>query len=411
MRQDWRFWARPEQVAPEGDWNFWLLLAGRGFGKTRSGAEWIAKRVDEGKARNLILVGATPADARDIMIEGRSGLLCVGPPEKRPTYEPSNRRLVWSNGAVGHIRSGHDPQGVRGLGADTAWLDELAAWQYARETWDILQFCLREGDPRTVITTTPKPISLVRELLSRPDVVVTRGSTYDNRENLAPTFLNSIVARYEGTELGQQELHALVLDEAEGALWNREVIADHRRQEVPDLVRVVVAIDPAMTAKAESNETGIIAAGLGEDGHGYVLEDMSGRFSPDRWARRALDLFERRGGDRVVAEVNNGGDMVKFTLRTVAPNVPFKAVTATKGKRTRAEPVSALYEQGKVHHVGMFEALEDQLCTWEPETGQVSPDRLDALVWAITELMLGHRVDTEGLAFVSETRIDPWKIQ
>jgi phage terminase large subunit-like protein len=336
----------------------------------------------------VLLIAATPAEARDIMIEGESGLLFTGPPDERPEWFPANRLLKWRNGAVGHVRSGADPDGVRGLQGDTGWLDELAAWNYARETWDLAQFCFRLGDPRICVTTTPKPIMLVRELLGMEGVVVSRGSTYDNIDNLAPAFIKQIISRYEGTNLGQQEIYAAVLDEAEDALWKRGTINETRcgLEAVPELERVVVAIDPAAKSNAESNETGIVVAARGVDKHGYLFEDLSGRFSPDRWARKAVDAFERHGGDRVVGEVNNGGEMVEHTLRTVAPNVPFKAVHASKGKRTRAEPIAALYEQKRIHHVGLFEALEDQMCTWEPNSGQDSPDRLDATVWAFHEL-------------------------
>ena len=388
----WPLWARDSQLPPAGPWSVWLLMAGRGFGKTRTGAEWIRSRVESGRAGRIALVARTPADARDVMIEGDSGLLSVCPPWNRPRYEPTKRRLTWPNGAIAQAFSSHEPDHLRGPQFDAAWCDELASWAYARETWDNLAFGLRLGDnPQCVVTTTPKPMRLLRELRDRDDVRVTRGSTYENRSNLAPEFISQVKRRYEGTRIGQQEIHAELLEESDKALWRRDWVASARRRDSPDLVRVVVAIDPAVTSRPESNETGIVVAGRCADDHGYVLADASGRMSPDGWARTAIALYEKYRADRIVAETNNGGDLVKRTLDTVASNRPisFRSIHASRGKYARAEPVAALYEQGRIHHVGSFPELEDQMCTWEPGAEE-SPDRMDALVWALDDLMVNR---------------------
>jgi predicted phage terminase large subunit-like protein len=345
-----------------------------------------------------ILAGRTSGDLRDIMIEGESGILRIARNGNRPQYEPSKRRLVWPNGAVAALRSADEPEGFRGLQAEAVWADELAAWEHP-EAWDQLQLGVRLGPrPRQVVTTTPRPTRIVRELLADEGTVATRGSTYDNRANLAPAFFRQIVSKYEGTRLGRQELHAEILDDVPGALWTRETIRTlppprilrHGEHEL-DLARVVVAIDPAVTHGEDSDETGIVVAGVDVTGRGHVLADRSCRLSPDGWARRAIAAYRDFGADRIVAEVNNGGDMVESVLRAVDPNIPYTAVHASRGKRVRAEPVAALYEQGRVTHAEQFPELEDQLCTFTPESGD-SPDRLDALVWAITHLMLGNQV-------------------
>lgn len=385
---DWRFWARPSQVAPEGDWRTWLVLAGRGFGKTRCGAEWVRAEVERGQRKRLALIGPTAADVRDVMVEGESGILATARPGLRPVYEPSKRRLTWPNGAIATTYSADEPDRLRGPQHDGAWADELAAWRYPA-AWDMLQFGLRlGGDPRAVVTTTPRPTPLIRQLADDATVSVTRGSTLENAANLAPQFLEQIVARYEGTRLGRQELYAEILTDTPGALWSLALLEDRRA--APDLARVVVAIDPAVTSTDESDETGIIVAGLGVDGRGYVLADRSCKLSPVGWAQRALAAYAEFGADTIVAEVNNGGDLVTTVLRTLDRVVPIKTVHATRGKQVRAQPIAALYEQGRVSHCGVFAQLEDQLTTWSPEDG-TSPDRLDALVWALTETMLGER--------------------
>ncbi len=388
----WPLWARDSQIAPPGDWSVWLLMAGRGFGKTRTGAEWVRSRVESGTAKRIALVARTPADVRDVMIEGDSGLLSVCPPSNRPKYEPTKRRLTWPNGAFALAFSSHEPDQLRGPQFDAAWCDELASWEYPRETWDNLMFGLRLGQrPQSVVTTTPRPLELLRELADRDDVHVTRGSTYENRRFLAPSFLRQIERRYQGTDTGRQEIFAELLEEAEGALWRRDWI-DHA-ETAPDLNRIVVAIDPAMSSRPDSAETGIIVAGTDSDLRGYVLEDGSGRMSPDEWARRAIDLYDRHSAGRIIGERNNGGDLVGSVLKTASGGrtLPIRLVSASVGKYARAEPVAALYQQGRVSHVGSFPQLEDQLCTWEPGAS-TSPDRMDALVWALSDLITDRRI-------------------
>lgn len=406
----WGFWARPNQLPPPSDWSTWVILAGRGFGKTRTGAEWVRANMcgrtplAKGRWRHIALIAETAADARDVMLgEGKafsdpsagSGLLQIHPKDFRPTYEPSKRRLTWPNGAVASIYNGTEPDQLRGPQHDAAWCDELAKWQYAQEAWDQLQFGLRTGlNPQVCITTTPRPISLIKQIVSDPSTVVTRGSTFENRGHLSPKFLATVKRKYEGTRLGRQELYAELLEDVEGALWKRAVIDALRvpEKDIPVLTRVVVAIDPNASSAEDSNECGIICAGLGTDGHAYILDDVSGVLAPDEWATRAISLLRARAGDRIVAEANNGGEMVENTLRTVDPNVPYRAVWASRGKVTRAEPVSALYEQGRVHHVGPLPRLEDQMCAFTIDFNRremgYSPDRVDALVWALTELII-----------------------
>jgi len=390
--EDWASWARPTQLAPAGAWRVWLMLAGRGFGKTRSGAEWVRARVEMNLARRVALVAPTAADARNVMIEGESGLLAVAPKLFRPLWEPSKRRVTWPNGAIATAFSADEPLRLRGPQHDAAWCDELASWRY-EEAWDNLMLGLRLGDdPRCVVTTTPRPVRLVRRLLEAPgEVALTRGTTWENAKNLAPAFLAAIVKRYEGTRLGRQELNAELLEDVPGALWSRAQLERERMRVgvAPEARRVVVAIDPAATSGDEADETGIIVASIAWDGQGYVLEDLSGRFAPHAWAARALGAYKRFGADRIVGEANNGGEMVEATVRALDPAASFKAVRASRGKAIRAEPIAALYEKGRVHHVGAFPALEDQMCGFTGERGRgLSPDRLDALVWALSELMI-----------------------
>lgn len=389
LRFHWPFWARPNQLSPEGDWSTWLALAGRGFGKTEAGAQWIRQRIANG-ARSIALIAETQKDLEEVMV---ARLIAIHPQAEAPQVRFKPVRMIWPNGAIALGYNGTEPDQLRGPEFDTAWCDELAKYRYARETWDMLQFTMRKGnDPRVFVTTTPRPIPLIRELVRDPTTVVTRGSTFDNAVNLAPQFLSRIADRYEGTRLGRQELGGEILEDSEGALWSRAVIDELRvlPVQVPQLTRVVVAIDPAVTSGEDADETGIIAAGLGVDGHGYVLEDSSGRYSPTDWAKQAISLYKARRGDRIIAEVNNGGEMVENTIRVVDTNVPYKAVHASRGKAVRAEPVSALYEQKRVHHVGAFPVLEDQMCTFTSDFDRKdgSPDRMDALVWAFTELMV-----------------------
>jgi phage terminase large subunit-like protein len=381
---DWEFWARPSQLPPPGDWLVWLIMAGRGMGKTRAGAEFILREIKAGRARRVALVAKTPADARDVMIEGDSGILTISHPGDRPLYEPSKRRLTWNNGATALVFSSKEPDQLRGPQYDLAWGDEIRTWYYPQETWDNLMFGLRLGEhPRCMVTTTPLPLAVIKKIMKAPDTVITTGTTYDNRANLAPSFFRQIISKYEGTRLGRQEIKAELLEDVPGALWQRNVI---QYKSAPEMQRVVVAIDPAVTSSEQADETGIIIAGKGIDGLGYVLADRSARVSPDSWARRAVQGYDDFEADRIIGEVNNGGEMVGLTIKTVR-NVPYKAVHASRGKQARAEPVAALYEQGKVYHVQPFDELEDQLVTWTPESGE-SPDRLDALVWALSELFL-----------------------
>lgn len=381
----WREIARPSQIAPDGAWWLWLILAGRGFGKTRTGAEWVHENV--GRFGRWHFVAPTAADVRDVMVEGESGILATAPKGGRPLYEPSKRKLTWPNGATASLFSADEPERLRGPQCEAFWADELAAWRYMQEAWDQLMFGFRLGsDPQGVATTTPRPYPLIRELLERDGVTVTRGTTYENLANLAPAFAAQIIGKYEGTRLGRQELNAEILEDVEGALWSLGMIDVTRVEAHPELTRVVVAIDPAVTSTEASDETGMVVAGLGTDGHGYVLQDLSDRYTPAGWAKKAADAFRMQGADRIIGEVNNGGDLVEANLRTVGRSLPFTKVHASRGKRTRAEPVAALYEQQRIHHVGSFPELEDQLTRWVPDSGMASPDRMDALVWAFWEL-------------------------
>ena len=383
---DWKLWARANQLAPKGDWSTWMIMSGRGWGKTRTGAEWIRERVQAGY-RRIGLIAKTPADARDIMIEGESGILACIPKDQRPTYETTKRRLTWKNGAVALAFSSHEPDHLRGVQFDTVWVDELATYEYARETWETMRFALRlSDDPRCLVTTTPKPMAIIKEIIKEEGTVLTTGSSYDNQANLTPQFFEQILSRYENTRIGRQEIHAELLDEAEGSLWKRDWIENTRVGECPNLLRIVVALDPAVTKNKESDETGIVVCGIDDKNELYVLDDSSGRYTPQQWGGEAIALYKRWMADRIVAETNNGGMMVESVLRQIDESIPYKSVHASKGKRVRAEPISALYEQGKVHHVGRHNDLEDQLCNWDPMSND-SPDRLDALVWACTELI------------------------
>jgi len=383
---DWKFWARPKQLPPGGDWYVWLILAGRGFGKTRTGAELVRMWQEQGYNR-FALIGQTPGEVRDVMIEGESGILAISTPWNMPVYEPSKRKLTWPNGAYALTFSGENPEQLRGPQHEKAWVDELAKLKYPQETWDNLEFGLRLGNnPQVAVTTTPKPIKLVRELLKDKQTHVTSGSSYENIGNLAPAFIQRIISKYEGTRLGRQELYAEVLEDVEGALWKSKQLEDLRVTEHPELKRIVVGVDPAVTNEEGSDETGIIVAGVDVAGHGYILGDESLKDSPDRWARAAVTAYNKNSADRIIGEANNGGDLIEIVIRTVDNKVSYKKVHASRGKLTRAEPIAALYEQGKVHHVGLFPNLEDEMCSWVP--GMKSPNRLDALVWALTELML-----------------------
>lgn len=391
---DWRAWARPNQLAPEGDWMTWLVLAGRGFGKTRCGAEWIREEVTAKRASRIALIAETQKDLEEVMVFGDSGINSVFPPHQRPRITKKPVRIEFHTGAVAFGYNATEPDQLRGPQFDCAWGDELAKWRYARETWDQLQFGLRLGKkPRQIVTTTPRPIPILKEILAADTTVVTRGITTDNRANLAASFIKSITEKYAGTRLGRQELSAEILDDVPDALWTRAALDRDRRKpdQVPPLRRVVVAVDPAAKKNdipEDGAATGIVVAGVGEDGRGYVIDDATCRESPNGWARKAIACFDRYEGDCIVGEINNGGDMVESTIRAVRTTVPFKEVTASRGKWVRGEPIAALYEQGRISHVGTFASLEDEMVNFGPNgmVGDASPDRVDALVWALTEL-------------------------
>ena len=397
----WTLNARPKQLPPQGAWRVWFIRCGRGWGKNRTGAEWILQRVREGFTR-IALVGETKADVRDTMIEvGDSSILRCARPEERPLYEPSKRRLTFPNGAIAIAYSGDDPDQLRGPQHDSGWVDELAKFQYPKETWMNLLMGLRIGpNPQVLITTTPRPIQILKEIQADPGTVLVTGSTRENEENLSPEFIAEITRRYAGTRLGRQELEGEILDDNPLALWKRDVIENLRVREAPPrLVRIVVGVDPAVSGSEESDETGIVAAGLAADGAFYILADRSLRGSPNEWAHAVSKVYSDTRADRVIGEVNNGGDLVEVNLRMVDRQISYKAVHATRGKVIRAEPIAALYEQGKVHHVGTFPQLEDQMVEWVP--GDRSPDRMDALVWALTELaekapITGNRFPISG---------------
>lgn len=415
-RLKWRLEARPEQLTPGTDgaalsytnWNIWLLLAGRGWGKTRVGAEDMAHYAFQNPKSRLAIIAPTFTDGRDTCVEGESGLMSILPSSTVAGWNRSMGELRLTNGSQFKIFSSDEPERLRGPQHHRAWCDEMAAWNYVQETWDMLLFGLRLGQqPQVVVTTTPKPIKLVRELVRRgedpTDVIVQRGNTFENAANLAPAALNELKKRYGGTRLGRQELNAEVLDEIEGALWNHELLDKFRIQDkswVPEtMLAMVVGLDPAVTSGEDADETGIIVVGKGmcrrcnaPEPHAFVLADNSQhRVGPATWARAAIRAYHVWKADRIIPEVNNGGEMVALTIKTLDNTVRVKPVRASRGKKTRAEPVAALYEQGRVHHVGSFEQLEDQMCTWEPESPE-SPDRMDALVWALTDLMLGTNV-------------------
>ena len=348
---------------------------------------------------------------RDVMVEGESGILAVAPPWFEPEYLPSKRRIVWPNGSMATLYSGEEPDQLRGPQHHFALCDELASWSRP-EAFDMLMFGLRLGQhPRVAITTTPRPTPLIKELLKDPTCVVVRGSTYENRANLAPTFFSQIVRKYEGTRLGRQELYAEILDDNPGALWSRDLLEATRVTGTPDLfrslVRVVVGVDPEASSAEEAAETGIIVAGLGADGHGYVLDDMTIRGSPYEWGRQVVSAYEKHQGDRVVPEINNGGEMVEYVIHSIDPSVAVRTVRASRSKQARAEPVAALYEQHRVHHVGVYAELEDQMVEWVPGTGQASPDRIDALVWALTDLMI-DRPPEEFVVWEEPELISPY---
>ncbi|MDZ7710982.1 MAG: terminase family protein [Roseovarius sp.] len=397
------FWAMAHQLPPEGDWRTWVILGGRGAGKTRAGAEWVRAQVegalplDAGACKRLALVGETVDQVREVMIFGESGIMACSPPDRRPEWQATRRRLVWPNGAVAQVFSAHEPEGLRGPQFDGAWVDELAKWKKARDTWDMLQFGLRLGEaPQVCVTTTPRNVGVLKDILGSDSTVVTNAPTEANAANLAQGFLEEVRARYAGTRLGRQELDGVLVDAAEDALWTPAMIEAGRTEVPPDLDRIVVAVDPPVTGHAGSDACGIVVVGAVtrgpvQDWRAWVLADASiSAASPAAWAKAAIRAMERWGAERLVAEVNQGGDLVEQVIRQVDPLVPFRKVHASRGKVARAEPVAALYEQGRVHHLRGLGTLEDQMCAMTARgfEGRGSPDRVDALVWALTELIV-----------------------
>ena len=386
LSYDWELWARDKQRLPECSFTYWAIISGRGFGKTRTGVETV--RIWKDNNPIMLLAGATAGDLRDIMIEGESGILPMSPPWDKPVYESSKSRLTWRNGAIAFLRSADEPDRFRGLQFYKAWLDELAAWRYPQETLFQIQMGLRLGiNPQILITTTPRNIKVLKDIIADKNTVVTKGTTYENRANLSGAFFDAVIQKYEGTRLGRQEINAEILEDVEGALWTLKLIDENRVQACPDLVRAAVAIDPAVTSNQDSDETGIIRGGMDENGEIYIQEDRSGIYTPNGWAAQAINQYELHKLDKVVAETNNGGDMIEGILRNINPHVSFQSVWASRGKITRAEPIVALYEQNRVHHVGSLPKLEDEMCNWV--LGDKSPNRVDALVWLITYLVDG----------------------
>ena len=391
---------------------FWLLLAGRGFGKTRVGAETVREWAEDPEER-ILIVGPTSKDVRETMIEGPSGLLSCYPPTRRPKWNASDGEILFPSGAVGITRAAIEPERLRGPQFRKFWLDEWCACRYPQEVWDQIMFGFRMPSPalRGVITNTPKPIEPLKQLIKHPRCVVTRGSSDDNRANLSPEFYRSVIDKYRGTRLGRQEIEAEILEDVPGALWTRQLIDATRisldQCRFDRLQRIVIAVDPAVTSNPDSDETGIVVAGLTNTWHVVIIDDLSLKGSPLEWAKVSIAAFLSRRADRIVGEVNNGGDLVARNIYAVNPHVPFRAVRATRGKYLRAEPVSALYEQGRVHHVGCFGALEDQMCNWTPQSGEKSPDRLDALVWAVTELVVDPEEQTHVQNIGQRVQISP----
>lgn len=405
---------------PQGDWFTWMLLSGRGFGKTRVGSETVIQWAYEGYSP-IALVGQTKADVRDTMVElGDSSILKVAPPWFYPEYEPSKRRLTFPNGSICIIYSGDEPDQLRGPQHQKAWVDELAKFKKAQETWDNLEFGLRLGDnPQVVCTTTPRPIRLIKEIVTDKRTIITKGNTLENKSNLNPRFLSRMIEKYSGTRLGRQELNGDILDDNPNALWKMSWIDEARVTEYPSLDRIVVGVDPAVTSNPKSADTGIIVAGLKKHGppdkitgrpvpHYYVLGDYTLHGTPFQWATEAVSAFRKHAADNIIGEVNNGGDLVKSNVQSIDPNIPFKDVHASRGKAIRAEPVSNLYEQGRVHHIGYFPLLEEEQTDWVPEESDFSPNRIDAEVWAIWHLInasmepeYGYETDYTGTSFSS----------
>ena len=393
---NWRHQARPHQIPQFDDWLIWLLLGGRGSGKTRTGAEWVREQVAiHGKSR-IALVAPTFNDAREVMLEGESGLLNIGYPSERPTFSPSRRRLEWPNGAAGYVFSSEDPDGLRGPQFDAAWADEFCSWAKPEETLSNLRLALRLGDkPQLVITTTPRPVPALKKLMQAKGLLISHGTTADNADNLAPTFLATMDEAYGGTRLGRQELGGEYIEDVEGALWTRAMLEQAYTKERPEYSKIILAIDPPVTSSERSDACGLIVAGVVGEGRrakAYILHDgtVQGR-SPEGWAKAAINVAQGWEVDYILAEVNQGGELVTSILRMFDPHIAIRTVHASRSKVARADPVAAAYEQGRVLHAGRFPALEDELAALGTQTQSRSPDRADALVWAVTELLLKSR--------------------
>lgn len=401
IKADWPLWARLKQRPPLCDWRTWLVLGGRGAGKTRTGAEWLKgvamadPHYPGSSGGRIALVGTSYDDMRDVMVEGESGLLAIHKKSERPQWVASRKELIWSNGTIGKLFSSINPEGLRGSQFGAVWCDEICKWQNLQQTWDMLQFCLRLGkNPRQVVTTTPKPLTLLKKLIKDPTTITVRSTTSENASNLADGFLDYVEGIYSGTRLGRQELEGEIIENNEYALWSREQIEASRLDKPVQINRIVIAVDPPAGSSSKSASCGIIAAAILPDGRCCVLEDRTiSKATPDRWAAEVVALYQLLEADLIVAEVNQGGDMVKTVIHTVDPTVPVRSVHASRGKWIRAEPVALLYERGRVFHAGKFAELEDQMCAFTPDgiADGVSPDRVDALVWAITELALTKR--------------------
>lgn len=422
LQYEWRgFWARPSQLLPgtagaaidRSDWRYWIPKAGRGWGKTRVGAETCREWANDPGAR-ILLVGATTSDVREVMIEGPSGLLSCYPPHERPIYNPSRHLITFPSGAIGMTRSADEPERLRGPQFTKFWVDELCAWSYVEQAWQQLAmgFRLKSAALQGLITTTPKPIDLFKQLLKHPKSVVTHGTSHENKANLAEDWYKDVISPYEGTRIGRQEIYGEVLDDTEGALWTRDMIEACRvdSAKVPEIVRIVVAVDPATTAKKTSDMTGIGVVGLGRDGHCYVYADYTLKATVGDWVRKVCWAWGAWKADRIVAEGNNGGDLVEHAIRGVSPLIPYRSVHASRGKMMRAEPVAALYEQRKVHHIigRDLKDLEEQMVSWVPGVTEKSPDRIDWLVWAIYDLVLQPAEQHATAIYEDRVQISPY---
>lgn len=396
LAYDWKSWARSDQLAPKDVWDGWLILAGRGWGKTRTGAEVIRDEVESGRSKRIGLVAETSSDGKDVIVNGESGIMAVSPPWFRPTFTASNSngrpKLIWPNGAIAALYDAREPDQLRGPQHDFVWFDELAKFRYAESVFDQAMFGLRLGNhPRWISTTTPRPISLIKRLLNQQGVVTTRGKSSENFVNLAASYKTNVIERYRNTRLGRQELDAEILEDVPGALWTRRGLDEGRVQTAPGLKRLLIGVDPSVSGSENANETGIIVAGMSEANEGYILEDWSLKATPDQWARRVVAAYRKYNADGVIAEANQGGEMVRMVMQSIDSAINVKLVHASRGKYIRAEPISALYEQGRVHHVGTLPTLEDQMIAFTPERAAdrsdgISPDRVDALVWVLTDL-------------------------